>query len=67
MIFYECYHISKSYNFNMKLNYTFNNMEHQTLVTLVTICVIHDCTRYVVVFVYMTTNVVMDVVMKDTF
>ncbi len=26
MIYYECYHISKSYNFNMKLNYIFNNM-----------------------------------------
>jgi hypothetical protein len=35
MIYYECYHISKSYNFNTKLNYIFNNMEHQALVTLV--------------------------------
>jgi hypothetical protein len=34
MIYYECYHISKSYNFNMKLNCIFNNMEHQALVTL---------------------------------
>ncbi len=34
MIYYECYHISKSYNFNTKLNYIFNNIEHQTLVTL---------------------------------
>jgi len=34
---YECYHISKSYNFNTKLNYIFNNMEHQALVTLVVI------------------------------
>jgi hypothetical protein len=34
MIYYECYHISKSYNFNMKLNYILNNMEYQTLVTL---------------------------------
>jgi hypothetical protein len=34
MIYYECYHISLSYNFNMKLNYIFNNMEHQALVTL---------------------------------
>jgi hypothetical protein len=35
MIYYECYHISKSYNFNTKLNYIFNNMEHQALVRLV--------------------------------
>jgi hypothetical protein len=35
MIYYECYHINKSYNFNMKLNYIFNNMEHQALVTIV--------------------------------
>ncbi len=34
MIYYECYHISKSYNFNTKLNYIFSNMEHLTLVTL---------------------------------
>ncbi len=34
MTYYECYHISTSYNFNIKLNYIFNNMEHQTLVTL---------------------------------
>jgi hypothetical protein len=40
MIYYECYHISKSYNFNMKLNYIFNNMEHQALVTFTGICVI---------------------------
>ncbi len=39
MIYYECYHISKSYNFNKKLNYIFNNMEHQALVILVVICV----------------------------
>jgi hypothetical protein len=31
--YYECYDISKSYNFKMTLNYIFNNMEHQTLVT----------------------------------
>jgi len=37
MIYYECYHINKSYNFNTKLNYIFNNMEHQTLVTLVVV------------------------------
>jgi hypothetical protein len=35
MIYYECYHISKCYNFNTKLNYILNNMEHQTLVTFV--------------------------------
>ncbi len=34
MIYYECYHISKSYNLNTILNYIFNNMEHQALVTL---------------------------------
>ncbi len=39
MIYYECYHISKSYNFNTKLNYIFNNMEHGTLVTFVAVCV----------------------------
>ncbi len=38
MIYYECYHISKSYNFNTKLNYIFNNMEYQAPVTLV-VCV----------------------------
>jgi hypothetical protein len=37
MIYYECYHINKSYNFNMKLNYIFNDMEHQALVTFVVI------------------------------
>ncbi len=37
MIYYECYHITKSYNFNTKLNYIFNNMEHQALVTLVAV------------------------------
>jgi hypothetical protein len=37
MIHYECYHISKSYNFNTKLNYIFNNMEHQALVILVAV------------------------------
>ncbi len=31
--------INKSYNFNTKLNYIFNNMEHQTLVTLIVVCV----------------------------
>ncbi len=35
MLYYECYHISKSYNFNTKLNYIFNNMEHQALVTFI--------------------------------
>jgi hypothetical protein len=35
MIYYECYHVSKSYNFNTKLNYIFNNMEHQALVIFV--------------------------------
>jgi hypothetical protein len=39
MIYYECYHISKSYNFSMKLNYILNNMEYQTLVTLAMVCV----------------------------
>ncbi len=39
MINYEYYHISKYYNFNTKLNYIFNNMEHQALVPFV---VIHD-------------------------
>ncbi len=39
MTYYECYHISKSYNFNTKLNYIFNNMKHQALVTLVMVCV----------------------------
>jgi hypothetical protein len=29
----------KSYNFNLKLNYIFNNMEHQTLIMLVVVCV----------------------------
>jgi len=28
MIYYDYYHISNSDNFNMKLNYIFNNMEH---------------------------------------
>ncbi len=37
MIYYECYHINKSYNFNKKLNNIFNNMEHQALVTLVVV------------------------------
>ncbi len=37
MIYYECYHISKSYNFNTKLNYIFNNMEHQALITFVVV------------------------------
>ncbi len=37
MIYYECYHISKSYNFNTELNYILNNMEYQALVTLVVI------------------------------
>jgi hypothetical protein len=30
-------YISKSYNFNTKLNYIFNNMEHQALVALVVV------------------------------
>ncbi len=38
MIYYECYHINKSYNFNTKLNYIFNSMEHQTLVTFGMVC-----------------------------
>jgi hypothetical protein len=37
MIYYECCHISKSYNLNMKLNYIFNNMELQALLTLVVV------------------------------
>jgi hypothetical protein len=37
MIYCECYHISKSYNFKTKLNYIFNNMEHQALVTFVVV------------------------------
>ncbi len=37
MIYYECYHISKSFNFNTKLNYIFKYMEHQALVTLVVV------------------------------
>jgi hypothetical protein len=37
MIYYECYHTSKSYKLNMKLNYIFNNMEHQTLVIVVVV------------------------------
>jgi hypothetical protein len=37
MIYYECYHISKYYNFKMKLNYIFNNMEHQVVVMLVVV------------------------------
>jgi hypothetical protein len=37
MTHYECYHINKSYNFDMKLNYIFNNMEHQALVTFVVV------------------------------
>jgi hypothetical protein len=37
MIYYECYYIRKSNNFNMKLNYIFNNMEYQALVTLIVI------------------------------
>ncbi len=44
MIYYECYHINKSYNFNTKLNYIFNNMEHQTLVTLDVVCFTNDYT-----------------------
>jgi uncharacterized protein YbcC (UPF0753/DUF2309 family) len=40
MIYYECYHISKSYNFNTKLNYIFHNMKHQALVTFVMVRVI---------------------------
>jgi len=40
MIYYECYYISKSYNFNTKLNYQLNNMEHQTIITLVMVHVI---------------------------
>ncbi len=39
MIHYKVYHISKSYNFNKKLNYIFNNMKYQALVTLVMVCV----------------------------
>jgi hypothetical protein len=39
MLYYECYQISKSYNFNAKLNYIFNNMENQALVMLVEVCV----------------------------
>jgi hypothetical protein len=39
MIYYEFYHISKSYYLNMKLNYIFNNMEHQALVTLAVVSV----------------------------
>jgi hypothetical protein len=37
MIYYECYYIRKSNNFNMKLNYIFNNMEHQALVTFIVV------------------------------
>ncbi len=37
MIYYECYHINKSYNFNTKLNYIFNNMEHQIMVTFIAV------------------------------
>jgi hypothetical protein len=37
MIYYECYRINKSYNFNTKLNYIFNDMEHQVMVTLIAI------------------------------
>jgi len=40
MIYYECHHINKSYNFNMKLNYIFNTMKHQTLVIYVVLHVI---------------------------
>ncbi len=39
MIYYECYHINKSCNFSTKLNYIFNDMEHQALVTFVAVCV----------------------------
>ncbi len=37
MKYCECYHIRKSYNFNTKLNYIFNNIKHQALVTLVVV------------------------------
>jgi hypothetical protein len=37
MIYYECYYIRKSNNFNMKLNYIFNNMEHQAFVTFIVV------------------------------
>jgi hypothetical protein len=37
MIYYECYHISKSYNFNTKFIYIFNDMKHQALVTIVVV------------------------------
>jgi len=47
MIYYEFYHISKSYNFNKKLNYIFNNMEHQALVTLVMVHVIMTVPKWV--------------------
>ncbi len=39
MIYYECYHINKYYNFKAKLNYIFNNMERQALVSF---AAIHD-------------------------
>jgi len=39
LIHYKCFHISKSYNFNTKLYYIFNNMKHQALVTLAMVCV----------------------------
>jgi hypothetical protein len=39
MIYYECYHISKFYNFNTKLNYIFNNMDYQALITHIVVCV----------------------------
>jgi hypothetical protein len=37
MLYYECYYIRKSNNFNVKLNHIFHNMEHQTLVTFIVI------------------------------
>ncbi len=39
MIYYECYHISKFYNFNTKLNYIFNKKDYQALITLIVVCV----------------------------
>jgi hypothetical protein len=55
MIWYECYYISKSYNFNTKLNYIFNNMEYQTLVT------------FVMVHVTMTTHSMIPIFFQDLF
>jgi hypothetical protein len=46
MIYYECYHISKFYNFNMKLNYIFNNMNYQALITLIVVCVIMTAPKH---------------------